>query len=534
MRTTRKFVFFCIAGVITAFAFTAGYLLDNFDTLDFMDSSFYKSLLPASIIASIITYVVWEVMSFIKKKGFFDKRHFIRKPSFLFSVILMFLCWIPTWLSIFPGVFSYDAYDEWQQIVNGVITSHHPVIHVVLLGGLVEGIHTLTGSYNAGIAVYTVLQMLILAHIFALSIRLLDKYQKVSVVWQYAALAFYCLSPVVQLFSICATKDVLFAAAQLLFLQYVLIFYENRNIFFKEKSILVGFVISAFFTMTMRNNGFYIVLIICVIMCFSIRKMHKAQIQTLTVVMLLAAVSYGIYTGPIYSMLDVKKGGVEEMLSVPLQQMARVYKYDYASLDQNDLELLYEIVPQTNLEAYRPTVSDFVKSGFQREAFAQHKIDFLRLWLKWGLEHPLTYINSFLINTVDGWYPKAVIDGYRNEKNNYYDYHVAEPGTEIVLLPKLHAYYDAISHDKAVQQNGWSFLILSPGWFFILFIHLFLYTLCQKRYTLIVPMLIPLLNFLTVLLGPMALVRYVLIFFYAFPVMLSVCLTEQKTVASLS
>lgn len=515
-----------MAGVITAFAFTAGYLLDNFDTLDLRDSSFYKSLLPAGVIAILLTYAVWEAFSFFRKKEIFGRR-ITKAPSCPFCVILMFLFWVPVWLSIFPGAFSYDAYDEWQQIVSGVITSHHPVIHVVLLGGLVEGIHTLTGSYNAGIAVYIVLQMLILAHIFALSIRLLGKYQKVPVIWQYAALAFYCLSPVIGLFSVCATKDVLFAAAQLLFFQYVLIFYENRNIFFEKKSVWAGFAISAFFTMTLRNNGLYIVLIICLIMCFSIRKPDKAQLQTWVAALLLIAVSYGIYTGPVYRILDVEEGGVEEMLSVPLQQMARVYKYDYASLEQEDLALLYEIVPKTNLEAYRPTVSDFVKSGFQREAYEQHKADFWKLWAKWGLEHPLTYINSFLINTVDAWYPKAVIDGYRNERNNYFDYRVAEPGTEIILLPKLHDYYDAISHDKTVQQNGWSFLFLSPGWFFIIFVQLFLYTLCQRRYTLAVPMLVPLLNFLTVLLGPMALVRYVLIFFYAFPIMFPVCLTED-------
>lgn len=134
MRITRKFVFSCIAGVITAFAFTAGYLLDSFDTLDFRNISFYKSLLLSSAIAIILTYAAWEVMSFVKKKGFGEK-FFSKKPSFLFSVLLMFLCWIPAWLSIFPGVFSYDAYDEWQQIVNGAITSHHPVLHVVFLGG---------------------------------------------------------------------------------------------------------------------------------------------------------------------------------------------------------------------------------------------------------------------------------------------------------------------------------------------------------------------------------------------------------------
>lgn len=526
MKTIKKFIFVLVAGLGTAFAFVAGYSLDNYDTLDLMDSGFYKSLALASVASVLVTYIAWEGITYIRRKNVFNK--ISKRPSYLMMVIVMLLCWMPAWLSIFPGIFSYDAYDEWQQILQGTITSHHPVIHVVLLGGLVEGIHTVTGSYNAGIAVYTALQMLILANLFAFSIRLLGKHQRVAAVWQYAALVFYCLSPVIQLFSICATKDILFAAAQLLFFQYVLLFYENRNVFFSKWQHTIGFGLSAFFTMTLRNNGLYIVIIVCVVMCFSCTKMVKDQAKRFVIVMLVLVASYGIYTGPVYDMLDVKAGGIEEMLSVPLQQMARVHRYDYDSLEEADLEFLYKIVPKEYIESYRPTVSDFVKSGFQRSAFEDNKAEFFRLWIKWGLEHPLTYINSFLINTVDGWYPKAVIDGYRNDKNNYCDYRVAEPGTEVVLLEKAHAYYDSISHDKAVQQNGWSFLFLSPGWYFILFLHFFLYTLCQKRYTLVIPMLVPLLNCLTVLLGPMALVRYVLILFYAFPTILSVCLTEHE------
>lgn len=320
----------------------------------------------------------------------------------------------------------------------------------------------------------------------------------------------------------------MFAAALLIFFQYTILFYESKNTFFSDKNVLKGFVLAAFFSMIMRNNGFYIVLIVCFIMCFSCRKMRKEQIKKWVVSMLVIAVVYGIYSGPVYCMLNVETGGIEEMLSVPLQQMARVHRYDYDALEQEDLELLYEIIPKEYLDSYRSTVSDFVKRGFQREVFECHSTEFFKLWIKWGLEHPLTYINSFLINTVDAWYPKAVIDGYQNDKNNYYDYRVDEPGTEVVLLPQIHEYYEAISHDKTVQQNGWSFLILSPGWYFIVFMHLFLYVICQRRYTLVVPMMVPLFNFLTVLLGPMALVRYVLIFFYAFPVALPVCVVDRK------
>ena len=62
-----------------------------------------------------------------------------------------------------------------------------------------------------------------------------------------------------------------------------------------------------------------------------------------------------------YKVLDVAPGGVEEMLSVPLQRMARVHRYDSASLQEEDLEALYRFVGRESLDQYKPTVSDPVK-----------------------------------------------------------------------------------------------------------------------------------------------------------------------------
>ena len=82
------------------------------------------------------------------------------------------------------------------------------------------------------------------------------------------------------------------------------------------------------------------------------------------------------------------------------------------------------------------------------------------LWIRWGMEHPLTYVNSLLINTVDFWYPGAVVDGYRHGdgRSSYFDYKVDEPGKEIGLLPSVHDYYEAISHDSDVQKSKRLFL----------------------------------------------------------------------------
>jgi len=283
--------------------------------------------------------------------------------------------------------------------------------------------------------------------------------------------------------------------------------------------------------MILRNNGFYIVLVMLAVLALVCKRDWRRQARKLALMLLAILLPYLLYVGPFYRALGVTPGGVEEMLSVPLQQMARVYRYEREALGQEELELLYSFVPQENLEEYRATVSDFVKRGFQRKAFEENKAEFVGLWMRWGVSHPLTYINSFLIGTVDIWYPGAVVDGYRhgNGKSSYFDYQVDKPGEEKVYLPGLHRYYETISHDGAAQKKPFAFLLLSPGWYFVMFLAIFFCLWCEKRFKLLIPLLIPALHFGTVLLGPVALVRYMLIFYYGFPLFLACVLFMPHT-----
>ena len=46
-------------------------------------------------------------------------------------------------------------------------STHHPLLHVLLLGGIIQLVYKLTGSYNLGIACYTLWQMLVMSLVFA-------------------------------------------------------------------------------------------------------------------------------------------------------------------------------------------------------------------------------------------------------------------------------------------------------------------------------------------------------------------------------
>ena len=521
----RRILFAGIAGLPVGFCYVAGAALETDKTIDLLQKSFYGKWFAGSLLAAcLIGVLFWGIEHFKWDRKECGKELPVFRTH-VFSVLILMACWLPALLSIFPGAFSYDALDELTQVQTGMLTAHHPVLHVLFLGGIVEGLHSITGSYNIGIAVYSILQMLIVANVLAATLDFMREFA-VPKWFRWMTLLFYGLSPVMQLFAICATKDVLFTAAQTMLLLYTLRMVCKRDEFFQKKSWKIGFCVSAFFAMTLRNNGLYVVLLLLLIL-FCYCKKERKPFGILAAGILLP---YLLYAYPFQAVMHVAPGGVEEKLSVPIQQMARVYRFHCEELDPADLELLYEVLPEEYLVQYRPGISDFVKKGFRKEAYDAHKKEYFDLWLKWGKEYPLAYVNSFLLNTVDFWYPHAVVDGYEFDdgRTSYFDYMVDEPGNEVVLLPGLHAYYEKISYTVNGQKHPLAFLYLSPGWYFVVTWIVFMWLWYSKRYGMMIPMSILGFTFMTVLLGPIALVRYVLIFYYAFPIVCSLLVFTNR------
>lgn len=531
----RKAIFAGAAGLGSAFCFAAGRRLDVDYSLQLTEKGFYLEWLLWGILLGGILYGIWTAAEKCGKTGLPTGR-FVQKAAafegkirWWMIVLFLLVMWTPVWLSLFPGAFSYDAYDEWKQVQTGAITSHHPVLHVLLLGGLTEGVYQLTGSYNGGIALYVFLQMVLLALTFAYAVHFLRE-RAVAPVLRLFAILFFACSPVVQLFSICGTKDILFGAAFLLFVISLFRVCTDRERFFANKGWQVLFCVSALLSMILRKNGFYAAILTLLILVPLCSRNWKRYLGLFLVILAV----YGLYVGPFYGALQVIPGGKQEMLSVPLQQLARVHRYERSVFSPEELEYLYRLVPEKHWEQYRSTVADFVKSGFQQAVYEEDPGAFWTLWACTGVKKPLTYLNSFLIGTVDYWYPFAIVDGYQGpeEKSSFFDYRVAPPGEERVFLTRLHDIYERISWDKEAQKKPGMFLLLSPGWYFLLYALLVCYVWYRRLYRRLVPLVAIALYFCTLLLGPIALVRYVLILYYVLPIY-SVFLPEPERNACL-
>lgn len=503
-----EYVRYAICAFVVSFVFVAGNVVDATDSLNVKDVKMLISFLCMSLIVFVFIVSFKKTMHRLSQSE--NKLKLAEIPKALYALPLV--TWIVSWLALFPGVFSYDCFEEWRMIAENRLTSHHPVLHVLILGWLTEMSNRLFGTGNVGIAIYVFIQLAIYAFIFVKLMSYLKKYQ--SKLSQWIGLILYSFSPVILMYVTATTKDSIFAIFELWFI--VTILQIEKGEFNKNKLLLVEFALSSLGTMILRKNGLYIVVVLLIYL--GIKNIRSKKI--LITISAIAAI-YFIYAVPFFAILHVGETSSAEMFAVPIQQLARVHRFEKESFNDKDLEVMYEIIPSEYWDKYIPSTVDSVKLGFDNEAFKEKKVDFFKVWIKQGVKNPMSYINAFLANTVDIWDPLAVNDGYRwlfgndESKSNFFDYRVAEPGDPVIIISPLHNLFEYLSTDKQVTSKLLASIFLNPGWYILAWIcDLLLRKFDKKR----LPFhLIMALSLLSVLAGPMAMVRYVLIFYLILP-----------------
>lgn len=335
------------------------------------------------------------------------KRGKKRASSVFFkSWLLLFLGYLPCFLAFYPGLYCYDMTWQWDMYWTGNYSTHHPLLHTYLCGWLFEAGNTLFGSYNAGLALQSLLQIGILTGCMVFAASFLAKW---GLPWKIrgAVTAFYLLFPFFQVFGISTTKDTIFGGLFLVVFVCICDMTRAQNVY--RGKALAGFLTAAVLMGTFRNNASYglLLTVLCMMTVWLIMRFRGRRGGFLPELSLILCLSVAGSAGVNYGLeqaLHASKGSVAEMLSVPMQQMARTYVYHREELAEEEKEELTAYIPRENLEAYKYYVSDPVKAGFQAEAFESGKEEFIRLWLSIGRQFPAEYVRATLLNTMGLWY----------------------------------------------------------------------------------------------------------------------------------
>lgn len=388
-----------------------GFSIDTTKSLDCIISSktvFLNSVIKfigiATIIYIVILFLYEKVIPTINQREDKTNRLFNNKKSNFFILWgIIMLAWLPYFLKYCPAIITPDSLDQIYQTQGiNVLSNHHPVFHTFIIA-IALNIGKLIENYNVGVAIFTVFQMLALSAIFAFTLYTMSK-KNINNGIKIGTFIFFAFYPVFGMYSITIWKDIPFAIVMLLFILQLVDLVYNEKEFLNSKKKQIFLIISMILVIMFRNNGIYVVLLTIPFLLWFYRK----SIKKLLPITMIPVIFYLLYTGPVFKILNIKKGSVREALSIPLQQFVRVLKDRGDELTDKQKQSIYNFLPQENIvDLYNPTLSDPVKACFDDEYFNNNKFEFIITWAGIVFGYPVEVVEAFLCNNYGYWYPEA-------------------------------------------------------------------------------------------------------------------------------
>ena len=450
------------------------------------------------------------------------------KPAALFFSLwgVIFLFYIPCLLAYYPGIYSYDMKMQTEQALGKTaVTKFHPPLHTFLWQLCLK----LSGIFHLqAVTVYALLQMLVVSAFFAFfCCYVKGKSQKAflcCVVW-------FALNPVLAIFSIIPTKDVLFSVffgCTALLLHHA---FCVGKAFFKSPLKVTALLFSALLSCLFRNNAIYVFVVAALVFLL----FFKGCRLRLTAVLAGALAAFLLINGPVFAALKVKKGNSREMFNVPVQQIALVVVRNEKKLTPKEVGKINQFLDYRKLKKlYNPRFADPVKCSYKFNENIGKEKDFIKFWLKLGLKYPKEYITAFLELNIPYWYMDAdSVDPYAKRiyietlagSNEYYSVRRNSK------LPFLYSRYEKVANYSAFQKLpviSNLFSISTPIWA-ILFTAFWL--IFKKRYRGLLNLVLPFLLWATYLLGPVSNFRYILPIFMLYPffvLLIAQCRNHEK------
>ncbi len=536
--------------VVLSIALHVGARMEASDAVRLTDISMWmRSIVLALFLTPVVAYL-WDMTPRLFTSSLICDGSDTKKEKFsILSIwLIIFVLWIPTFLALYPGAFVYDAQEEYVEVISRTFTTHHPLIHVLALGGTVHAAEYLGFEANTGIAIYVLIQMLIFSWILAYSVRCLYRWG-LKKGYCFAVMLTYGLFPIFPMYAVCTAKDTLFSGCLLLIVLLLTDYIKSFNM----NTVL--FIAASVLMMMFRNNGMYAYIVAvpvtAVLLLIGLNGKSDGEVMEsgsssggkrdrwnpivkVVVLMILSIVMASGLNVCLKLATQATSGEHQEILTVPIQQLTRVYTYNKEVFTQDELETLYEVLPEEYLQTYSLRVSDIVKSGFNNPAYEKNPGKYRRLWIDIGLRKPLVYINAWLGTSYGYWYPDALNNVYKGnqmytfqyDKSSFFGFETEPPGHRDSKFSLLEKFYEHISLDLYQQKVPIVSMMFSPGCMFWIFMLTFVGLLMRGRrcegingYLMAVPLSIVALVWLTVLLGPTTLVRYVLILWLIVPVL---------------
>lgn len=335
-----------------------------------------------------------------------NEKSIFKSKKFMFTIyfLIIMLCWMPYFLSFYPGNLSPDSISELTTVINNFsnASDHHPIIHILFIAIPYKIVFGITNNMTISVAAVTLTQMIVMASIFSSLIVFLHN-REVKDKILFVILAYYAILPMHGYYSIVMWKDVIFSGLLLLLTMELVKIIEkqkNNKLNFKQ---LISFIIVSIFCVFFRNNAIYMYFLLAIATFIFFRKYYKIFIPAFVIV-------FGVYyiiKGPVFEALNITKSSSSEYIGIPLQQIGRM-AYKDANFTKKEKETLNKLMPLNEMKkAYNPIISDGIKfnSYYNSNVFDGNKGEYLKLWLGLIKKYPTIALEAYSISTLGYWYP---------------------------------------------------------------------------------------------------------------------------------
>ena len=525
-----------------------GYSLDNLETVPYRNIYLVIAIIMYSKIFGVLLCEVWIFLE--KYEAFLSQKNsqkkiwkkiyqicdVIMKYPIIISIFLL-VCWSPCYISVFPGNFIYDATAEFNQIENG-FSGNFPMLHSVLITQILSLAYQLTGSYNVGIAMYTILQMLILSFMFSHIIYKFSQHH-VNKLLLSLLILYYGIFPVIHILVTSTVRDILFSGllTYTAFLFWLMI--SEKEVF--VHSILRPAFLGIMLTLTLlaRNNNASIVMIVILFLLSIFVWIWARQGERK------GAVIFTIVTVSSYFMLSYvlailcqpyQPANISSSLSILTQPIIRAYLSDENNFTQEE-EIELRKFFKGDL-VYLSKDGDATKFQLIEMDENNKFFDFFRLWVKIGIKNRAAYMDGILANTEQMWFPNSVINGYKQASTPYDSYdkcyfalwgEIEEPGVQSHFLPNIYEFYKNIGLMISFEKIPIISMLFSIGFQFWILLNCCFYAIYRKCRTQWVSLAIILGYSLISACVPLILLRYFAALFFSFPLVLVFTLQPEST-----
>lgn len=325
INNTRAKIFSSIAGGILAFFYVIGYNIEIYnDLFGVCEHIIWRLFFKWFAFSYILSSILLKFFLFLQtlKPFYYDYiyKFLASMKGYIAIFLLLFIGWLPSYINNFPGILLGDSYNHiYQALGIEKLSTHHPLAYTMLIKLCLKLGHDI----DQGILIYTLMSMTIIIVLLSYIIfKLAVRKQDIRII--VITLLIFMFYPSIQIFAMSMLKDGIWSAFVGCFeIQLVEVIEHDEGIA-KKNSLFkyINLFIFALGVALFRNNGIYLLLFSIIFILFYNFKYKIFY----AIICLIPILIFMFISNPLANHLGIAKGSPREMLSLPIQQMARIDK----------------------------------------------------------------------------------------------------------------------------------------------------------------------------------------------------------------